>query len=136
MSNRPRISRRLSALSEINVTPLIDLAFVLLIIFMIAAPLLEQTIRLDLPTARAGVKPTDRDVVTLALDANGQLYLEDKALPLSDLPAALARIAERPEEPVMRLRADGSLPYQQVITVISALEEAGLARLSLDTRAE
>jgi biopolymer transport protein ExbD len=129
---------RLSALSEINVTPLIDLAFALLIIFMITAPLLEQTIRVDLPTEspRPQSDESPPKVQVIALDATGNLFWGDDLTSLESLDGLLAGLAEEPDPPIIRLRADRSLPYQKIIDVVDLIQKHRLSKLHLDTRAE
>lgn len=130
--------KSLSTVSEINVTPLIDLAFALLIIFMITAPLLEQSIDLQLPReqAKAQNPPEDRPVANIAIDPNGQFYWNNQALSGEALRQRLAEAAGAEEVPIIELRADASLPYQQVVTVVDWIKQAGLVDLSLQTQAD
>jgi biopolymer transport protein ExbD len=127
----------LPALSELNVTPLIDLAFSLLIIFMITTPLLEQSIAVQLPTqatpALAPASPTD--VHTLCLDAQGHIHWGKKKVSLSELTAQLQQMAQQAQQPILHIRAHASLPYQRIIDVIDAIQAQGLSKISLDTQA-
>lgn len=137
MARTFRRKERLSALSEINVTPLIDLAFALLIIFMITAPLLEQTIQINLPTEQPrpqNEQPPTRFQV-IAIDANNQVFWSDEPIDTATLDTRLATLALQSDPPVIRLRADRSLPYQSVITVVELIQKNRLAKLHLDTRA-
>ncbi len=128
---------RLSALTEINVTPLIDLAFALLIIFMITTPLLEQTIEVDLPVEAAKPQPEDRDdFQSVAIDAQGRHYWGKREVSLEQLGDLLDNMATDPAPPVLSIRADENLPYQQVITVIDMIKQRKLSKISLDTKVE
>lgn len=125
---------RLSALSEINVTPLIDLAFSLLIIFMITAPLLEQTIPLNLPAESQSPQSTDeKPFQVVSIDKKGEYYWGKENVSLTRIKALLADVSKKPEPPVIHLRADESLPYQKVITLVDLLKQYQLNQISLDT---
>jgi len=128
---------RLSALTEINVTPLIDLAFSLLIIFMITTPLLEQTIRVDLPDESPrpqAERPPEYQSVSI--DAEGRYYWGDERVSKANLGERLDAVARRPDPPVLSLRADAGLPYQRVITVIDMIKQRDLSEISLDTQVD
>ncbi len=128
---------RLSALTEINVTPLIDLAFALLIIFMITTPLLEQTIDVNLPVEAAKLQPDDRqDFQALSIDAQGAYYWGEERVTRQELADRLDVLAMDPAPPVLSIRADANLPYQAVITVIDMVKQRKLSKISLDTRVE
>lgn len=125
----------LAAISELNVTPLIDLAFSLLIIFMITTPLLEQTIALDLPLESA--KPqSDRkdDFEYVSVEKDGKVYWGKEPVTMARLDELLATVAARPDQPVISIRADKTLPYQSVIEVIDLVKSNNLTRISLDTQ--
>jgi biopolymer transport protein ExbD len=130
-----RRQSRLAALSEINVTPLIDLAFALLIIFMITTPLLEQTIALQLPSEeqRDERAPREERYRNISIDAAGQLYWGKRPVTAQDLQTLLDGLAASAQPPVLHIRADGRIPYQQVIDVLDLIKQAGLSRISLDT---
>ena len=128
---------RLAALTEINVTPLIDLAFALLIIFMITTPLLEQTIEVDLPVEAAKSQPEEReDFQSVAIDAQGRHYWGEREVSLEQLGDLLDNMAADPAPPVLSIRADAQLPYQQVITVVDMIKQRKLSKISLDTKVE
>ena len=124
-------------MAEINVTPLVDVMLVLLIIFMVTAPLLVSAVPIDLPDSRA--KPLDQrpDQVTVSIDPDGQIYLDhDKLAPgeLSDRLAGLVKgdqNANRP--PLVTLRADKALDYGRVMAVMGELNAAGVTQISLVT---
>jgi biopolymer transport protein ExbD len=129
---------RLHVISELNVTPMLDLCFVLLIIFMIATPVLEQTTAVNLPRAEKGAgKSPDTKVqyrfVSIARD--GTYTLGNRAVTLAQLEGEFATIANLPEadQPVVRIRADSTLTYQKVIDVMSTAKAKGLTKVGLDT---
>lgn len=116
-------------MSEINMTPLIDVMLVLLVIFMLAAPLLAPVLRLDLPRAEAARSPSAPQVVRVALDRAGQAYFQDQALPLPALQQRLAEVAQRNPQAEVQLHADEAVPYGQVVAVMDAVQQAGLQRV-------
>jgi biopolymer transport protein TolR len=125
--------------SELNVTNLIDVAFTLLIIFMISAPLLqnEQTIPVNLPeqgkAEQAKPDPTDRfETITVLKDNTVRLGQRTIALP--NLRATLAAYANDPKPPVFRIRADRDASGQQIVTVLDALQQNQLTRFTIDTQ--
>ena len=128
---------RLDALTEINVTPLIDLAFALLIIFMITTPLLEQTIEVNLPVESVNPQPEDRaDFQAISIDAVGRYYWSDERVTEQQLADLLDTMAMDPAPPVLSIRADSQLTYQKVITVIDMIKQRNLSKISLDTKVE
>jgi biopolymer transport protein TolR len=121
-------------MSEINVTPLVDVMLVLLIIFMVTAPLLVAGVPVDLPESRAGALDQQAKPVQIALDGKGGLYIDDVAVNDAALPARLAAIAAEPAPPEGRriyLRADKTLDYGRVMRVMGELNRAGLNRVAL-----
>ncbi len=129
---------RMGALSAIDVTPLIDLAFSLLIIFMISTPLLEQSIQVDLP--RESPKPqtsrAEQRLQSITIDNQGTLYWGDAAVSRSQLDDLLASAANEAEQPVITLRADRTISYQEVVSVIDLIKQHNLTKLNLETRAQ
>ena len=116
-------------MSEINVTPLVDVMLVLVVIFIITAPLLASSIRLDLPGTDAA-KPNDAPrFVTVALDAKGQLFLNDKPVNAVELAQKLADSGRQNPETEVQLRADQSVPYGRIVEVMGAAQKAGLNRI-------
>ena len=121
-------------MSEINVTPMVDVMLVLLIIFMVTAPLLVAGVPVDLPKNRA--QPLDQQAkpIQLSIDAKGAIFIDDAPVTPAALPALLAQIAAQPEPPEGRriyLRADKGLDYGQVMQVMGELNRAGLNRVAL-----
>lgn len=128
---------RLSALTEINVTPLIDLAFALLIIFMITTPLLEQTVDLNLPVEAAKPQPEDReDFQSVSIDRAGLYYWGDQQVSQQQLGDLLDTMSMDPAPPVLSIRADAQLPYQRVVALIDMIKQRKLSKISLDTKVE
>jgi biopolymer transport protein TolR len=135
LSSRTRSGRsRRAPMSEINVTPLVDVMLVLLIIFMITAPLLVAGVPVDLPESRAGALDQNAKPVQIALDKNGGIFIDDTAVTDAALPQQLAAIAAAPAPPEGRriyLRADRTLDYGRVMRVMGELNRAGLNRVAL-----
>ena len=129
---------KLAVISDLNVTPLIDLAFSLLIIFMITTPVIEQYNRIDLPD-----QPSDQDQPLpeiddefITIDAQGTYHWGQVKVSKVELEARLDRIASNSgEQPVIHLRGDRSLRYQKIFDVINMLKARNLTKLSLDTKA-
>ncbi len=145
MARTFRRHRQMHALSELNVTNLLDLAFVLLIIFMIATPLInqEQTLPVNLPVeSMSEQSQPDKDTkfVAVTVKANGTYLIDsDGNRPVSprELPGrlqAIAALAGAKNPPVIRIRADASVPYQNIITLMDELKKARLGRVSFDTQ--
>jgi biopolymer transport protein TolR len=116
-------------MSEINVTPLVDVMLVLVVIFIITAPLLASSIRLDLPKAE-GAQPGDAPrSVTLVVDKAGQLFLNDKPVAAPQLAEQLSATAKQNPETEIQLRADQGVPYGKVVEVMGIAHKAGLSRI-------
>jgi biopolymer transport protein TolR len=128
--------RRRAPIAEINVTPLVDVMLVLLIIFMVTAPLLVAGVPVNLPDSRA--KPLDQPQkpVQISLDRSGKVYVDDKEVPVTALAGRLAALPRGADAPQIYLRADRALPYGQVMTVMGELNHAGLNKVALVTNAE
>ena len=128
---RGRSGRR--PMSEINVTPLVDVMLVLLIIFMVTAPLLTAGVPIDLPDSRASTLPQEAEQVTITLDEQGYVYIDDAQVPVGGLPEALENLPRAGDGPQITLRADRALDYGRVMAVMGELNRAGLNRISLVT---
>jgi biopolymer transport protein ExbD len=129
-------SKPLEAMSELNVTPLIDLAFALLIIFMITAPLLQQTIDIQVPTESAAPQqPDPQEPLMLSINPQGQFYWGTEAVADNEMKGRLLLMADTDEPPVVQIRADASLPYQRVVDLLDLVKSAGLSKISLETKA-
>ena len=122
-------TRSQAPMSEINVTPLVDVMLVLLVIFILTAPLLTSAIRLDLPKAegaQAGQAPV---AVTLVVNPQGQVFFNDLAIPLSALAVQLKAVATQRPDTEVQLRADQTVPYGRVVEVMGVAQKAGLSRI-------
>ena len=123
--------------ADINVTPLVDVMLVLLIIFMVTAPLLVAGVPVDLPESRANALEQEANQVTLAIDAQGQVSLDDVPIAPGELPERIdaLRCAGRSadERPLITLRADRALDYGRVMAVMGELNRAGCNSVSLVT---
>jgi biopolymer transport protein ExbD len=121
-------------MAEINTTPLVDVMLVLLVIFIITAPLMTHAVKLDLPSAQAPVSTEKPETVTVSIDAKEQVFWNDQ--PLAD-PAALAErlaeVARREPQPEVQLRADRDVRYQRIAEVMAAAQTAGVTRLGFVT---
>jgi biopolymer transport protein TolR len=134
MPTRSRRRSRRAPMSEINVTPLVDVMLVLLIIFMITAPLLVAGVPVDLPESRAGALDQQAKPVQIALDKDGGIFIDDVAVSNAELSRRLAALAAEPAPPEGRriyLRADRTLDYGRVMRVMGELNRAGLNRVAL-----
>ena len=134
MPTRSRGRSRRAPMSEINVTPLVDVMLVLLIIFMITAPLLVAGVPVDLPESRAGALDQQAKPVQIALDKDGGIFIDDVAVSNAELSRRLAALAAEPAPPEGRriyLRADRTLDYGRVMRVMGELNRAGLNRVAL-----
>jgi biopolymer transport protein ExbD len=131
------IAHQREAMSEINTTPLVDVMLVLLVIFIITAPLFTHAIELALPDAKAPALEAKRKPVTISIDASGQIYWNAQAL--SDTLFAQRCVeagrgaASNGEAPDLQLRADKATRYERVAFVMSAAQDAGLTRLAFVT---
>ncbi|THF65292.1 ExbD/TolR family protein [Pseudothauera rhizosphaerae] len=118
---------------EINMVPLIDVMLVLLIVFMITAPLLTHAVRIDLPQAAATADPERPETVTLALDAQDRLYWNGEELPAEVLDARLAQAAAAQPQPELHLRADRATRYERLAQVMAAARNAGVRKMGFVT---
>ena len=128
--------RRRPLMSEINVVPYIDVTLVLLVIFMITAPLLTQGVQVDLPQASARpVDVQDRETLVVTVDRAGRYYLDDRRIAADELRRKVAAILRvRPKTPVM-IRGDRNVNYGQVVKAMALLQSAGAPSVGLITEA-
>ncbi len=127
-----RRGRRRAPMSEINVTPLVDVMLVLLIIFMVTAPLLVTGVPIRLPENRAKALDQDETPRVVSIDAAGTVYVDDLPVDEADLPARLAELnARMAPEAQLFLRADGGLDYERVMQVMGEISRAGIDRVAL-----
>lgn len=120
-------------LAEINVTPFVDVMLVLLIVFMVTAPLLQVGVPVDLPKAEAQKLPEDRTPLTISIDQKGAIFLEDTEITFEELVPRLVAIAENRDRTETRiyLRGDQSLDYGAVMKVMAALSRSGFTKVAL-----
>ncbi|HSV78635.1 MAG TPA: biopolymer transporter ExbD [Ramlibacter sp.] len=116
-------------MSDINVTPLVDVMLVLVVIFIITAPLLASSIRLDLPRAEGTQAGESPRFVSVVVDKQGQLFLNDKPLAPEQLSEQLAATARQNPDTEIQLRADEGVPYGRVVEVMGLAHKAGLQRI-------
>lgn len=122
------------AMSEINVTPFVDVMLVLLIVFMIAAPLLTVGVPLELPKTAASALPAEEEApLTISLTAEGAVMVQDTEVPMAELVVKLRAIAAERASDKVFLRADGSIPYNTVMEVMGALNAGGFSDIGLVT---
>jgi biopolymer transport protein ExbD len=134
-----RYSQRqsLSTLSEINITPLLDLAFVLLIIFMITTPLLENSMSLVIPSSAERNPPINSaQIQTVSIDRTEVIKLNNQVVDLAGLTARLGESKRAHPDIAVIIRPDRELPVQKLIALMDALQQAGITKVGIATRAE
>ena len=142
MSGPPsgRRGRHRAPMADINVTPLVDVMLVLLIIFMVTAPLMTAGVPVNLPDSRAKALDQDQKPVDIAVDRDGTIHIGDDAVTLEELPDRLSVIASERRQgdkpPQVFLRADKALDYGRVMEVMGELNRAGLNRVALVSNAK
>jgi biopolymer transport protein ExbD len=126
-------------LSEINVTPLVDVMLVLMVVFLVTAPLLTNAVRVNLPKTAATAPPEERKALSLSVDARGKIFLDSTEVPLPGLEDQLRTLKVRGgsgQELAVHLNADQAVNYGVVAKVMSAVDRAGVNQLSVLTVAE
>lgn len=127
-------SRDGGMMSEINVTPFVDVMLVLLIIFMVTAPLMTTGVEMDLPRAEAPPLTGAEDQLVLSITAEERYYIGDNEFPVDEVPAKLAAIAEANPDQQVFVRADGKLPYEKVLQLLAVAKNAGIPKVGLVTQ--
>ncbi len=122
-------SRASAPMAEINMVPLIDVMLVLLVIFIVTAPLLTNTVRLDLPRADAAATDTKPDKIEFSIDASGNLFWNSAPVSRPDAAARFAEAAARQPQPELHLRADQAAPYRYVAETMADASKAGLSKI-------
>ena len=125
----------LKQISEINLTPLMDLTFILLITFIITFPLIEQGIPVDLPKGESN-ELTDEDARTITVNQDGHLFLDDVPVTLSELNGMMQDLGLRQPDVTVMVRADKRITYGRVVEVLKSLHAASITRMALVTEAE
>jgi biopolymer transport protein TolR len=116
-------------MSEINVTPMVDVMLVLLVIFILTAPLMTSAIRLDLPQSEGAQAGSAPQAMVLVVDAQGRFFLSDQPITTEALRVQLASVARRSPLAELELRADASVPYGRVVEAMGLAHQAGLSRI-------
>jgi biopolymer transport protein TolR len=129
---RRRRGRR-SALAEINVTPLVDVMLVLLIIFMVSAPLLTAGVPVELPKTEAGAMNEPSEPLFVSVRADGRIFIQETETPFSELAPRMRAIAARATDKPVYVRADGKAPYEAVARVMASLSTSGFTSIGLVT---
>ena len=120
-------------MSDINITPLVDVMLVLVVIFLLTAPLLASAIRLDLPRADGSTPGAAPASVTVVLDPTGQVFVNDQPLDEAALVQRFTALAAQSRATEVQLRADAAVPYGRVVQVLGAAQQAGLSRIGFVT---
>jgi len=120
-------------MNEINVTPMVDVMLVLLIIFMVTAPLIVQGVKVDLPEARAQSIEDEKPPLVLSIDRDRKIYLGETEIPLEELEIKLGSNARLNKEKELYLHADRTLPYGVVVEVMAIARRAGVETLGMIT---
>ena len=132
-AGRDRHARR-KPMAEINVTPMVDVMLVLLIIFMVAAPLLTVGVPIELPKTAAAPLPSEQEEpLTIALTADGQILVQNQGVERAELIPLLRAVSEERKSGKIFLRADGAIPYEGVMQVMGALNASGFRDIGLVT---
>nr|WP_245263302.1 protein TolR [Azorhizobium doebereinerae] len=135
-SRRSRRRRSGAVMAEINVTPMVDVMLVLLIVFMVAAPMLTVGVPLDLPQTQAKSMNQDKDPLTISVNGKGQIFLQETEIKLDELVAKLQAIAQNGYEERIFVRGDKTVNYGTVMQVMGRLSAAGFKKVALVTETE
>ncbi len=120
-------------MSDINVTPFVDVMLVLLIIFMVTAPMMVQGVNVSLPEATTEPLPSEKEHLIVTLDAKGQVHISNYPVAMDSLRHKLAKILEGRSDRVVYLRADKNIPYGNVVKVMAEIKAAGVEKLGMVT---
>ncbi len=133
-SVRSRGRHRTAAMSEINVTPMVDVMLVLLIIFMVTAPLLTVGVQVDLPKTKATIIPGEDEPLAITIDREGQVYLQETEIELEGLLPRLNAITGNNSDVRIFVRGDAAVEYGRVMEVMGRINAAGYKKVALVTR--
>ena len=123
-----------TVISQINVTPFVDVMLVLLVIFMVTAPIIQQGVQVNLPETKAGAIAGEEDPLVVSITEKGQVYLNDNQIKLAELKLKLQAIRQLQKGKEVFLRADQSVPYGVVMKAIATIKEAGIVKLGMMTQ--
>lgn len=123
-------------MADINVTPMVDVMLVLLVIFIITAPLFTHAIKLDLPTAQSAPAPEKPETISLSINGEGKIFWNNDPIEQKDLDAKLAAAAQKQPQPELQLRADKSTRYEVIAQVMSAAQTNGMTKMGFVTDAK
>ena len=123
-------------MSEINMTPLVDVMLVLLIIFIITMPVIQHTVKVALPRASSSRDQTPPDKLQLSVDAQGRFFLDEQAVAADALQERLREQAAREPQPQLYIRGDKNVPYERVAQAMTAAQRAGLSRIGFVTEGQ
>jgi len=126
--------RDATTIAQINVTPLVDVMLVLLVIFMVTAPIIQQGVQVNLPQAKAGAIPGSEELLVVTIAKNGKVYLNDNPLTLAELGDKLRAIRRLQADKQVYLRADQDVRYGLVMKAVAEIKQAGIERLGMVTR--
>jgi biopolymer transport protein TolR len=127
-------SRDSTTISQINVTPLVDVMLVLLVIFMVTAPIIQQGVQVNLPQAKAAAIPGTDELLVVSIAKNGRIYLNDNVMTLDELGAKMRAIRSNLGDKQVYVRADQDVRYGLVMQTIAELKQAGIDRVGMVTR--
>ena len=127
-------SRDSTTISQINVTPLVDVMLVLLVIFMVTAPIIQQGVQVNLPQAKAAAIPGTDELLVVSIAKNGRIYLNDNVMSLDELGAKMRAIRTNLADKQVYVRADQDVRYGLVMQTIAELKQAGIDRVGMVTR--
>jgi biopolymer transport protein TolR len=123
-----------TTISQINVTPMVDVMLVLLVIFMVTAPIIQQGVQVNLPQAKAGAIPGKEEQMVVVVNRNGRVYLNDTPMTVPELGQKLRAISSLNGDREVYLRADQDVRYGLVMKVVAEIKQAGIQKLGMVTR--
>jgi biopolymer transport protein TolR len=126
--------RDATTIAQINVTPLVDVMLVLLVIFMVTAPIIQQGVQVNLPQAKAGAIPGTEELLVVTIAKSGKVYLNDNPMTLAELGTKLRAIRQLQADKQVYLRADQDVRYGLVMKAVAEIKQAGIERLGMVTR--
>jgi biopolymer transport protein ExbD len=126
-------SKQSGPMAEINVTPMVDVMLVLLVIFIITAPLFTHAIKLDLPSAQSAPSPEKAETVAISINADGHVFWDKSEITQNELNTKLAEAAQKKPQPELQLRADKSTRYEVIAQVMAAAQSNGMTKMGFVT---